>query len=60
VKTSKWLMFSAITAVTFLAASASWATTITISTSAHPDDGWRTIAPVGDLAGLPISDVGLE
>ena len=53
-----WLTFSAITAATFLATS--WATAITISTSANPVDGWRTIAPVGDLNGLPITDVGLE
>ncbi|HEY7495193.1 MAG TPA: hypothetical protein VIH59_29315 [Candidatus Tectomicrobia bacterium] len=33
---------------------------MTISTSANPADGWRAIAPVGDLAGLPLSDVGLE
>ena len=59
-KTLKWLIFSAITAATFIAASESWATTITISTSANPIDGWRTIAPVGDLAGQPISEVGLQ
>lgn len=31
----------------------------TISTSADPADGWRVIAPVGNLEGLPITTVGL-
>ncbi len=31
----------------------------TISTSADPADGWRAIAPVGNLEGLPIATVGL-
>jgi hypothetical protein len=35
------------------------ATAITISTSANPADGWRAIAPVGNLEGQPISAVGL-
>lgn len=59
-KTSKWLIFKMITAAACIAASASWATTMTISTSANPADGWRAIAPVGDLEGLPLSDIGLE
>src|SRR5512138_110012 len=56
----RWLMFSAVAAAATFAASESRATTITISTSADAVDGWRTIAPVGNLEGLPISAVGLE
>ena len=32
----------------------------TNSPCANPGDGWRTIAPVGNLEGLPISHVGLD
>jgi hypothetical protein len=32
---------------------------LTISTSANAADGWRAIAPVGNLAGQPITAVGL-
>jgi hypothetical protein len=57
----RWLIFSSVAAAaTFITASQSWATTITISTSANAVDGWRTIAPVGNLEGQPISAVGLE
>ena len=38
---------------------ASSASALTISTSANAADGWRAIAPVGDLAGQPITTVGL-
>jgi len=31
-----------------------------ILTSADPADGWRVIAPVGNLEGLPIAAVGLD
>jgi hypothetical protein len=57
---ARWLIFSAVAGAAFIAASESWATTVTISTSANAVDGWRTIAPVGNLEGLPISAVGLE
>jgi hypothetical protein len=32
----------------------------TITTSADPAGGWRTIAPVGNLEGQPIASVGLD
>ena len=35
------------------------ASALTISTSANPADGWRAIAPVGNLEGQPITAVGL-
>lgn len=35
------------------------ASALTISTSASPADGWRAIAPVGNLQGQPITAVGL-
>jgi hypothetical protein len=35
------------------------AAALTIATSANPADGWRAIAPVGNLEGQPIASVGL-
>lgn len=35
-------------------------TAITIATSADPADGWRVIAPVGNLEGQPITAAGLD
>lgn len=35
------------------------ASALTISTSANPADGWRAIAPAGNLEGQPITAVGL-
>jgi hypothetical protein len=49
----------AASAILFIVASFSTAAT-TILTSADPADGWRVIAPVGNLEGLPITAVGLD
>jgi hypothetical protein len=35
------------------------ATALTIASSANASDGWRSIAPVGNLEGLPLANVGL-
>jgi hypothetical protein len=50
--------FIAITLGALLEPSPSWGTAV-ITTSADPADGWRAIAPVGNLAGQPLSAVGL-
>jgi len=36
------------------------ASALTIATSADPADGWRALAPVGNLEGQPIASVGLD
>jgi len=47
-------------AATTLCVGASSIPAMTISTSADPNDGWRVIAPVGNLEGQPITSVGLD
>lgn len=49
----------AFASLAWLASTASTASALTISTSANPADGWRAIAPVGNLEGQPIAAVGL-
>lgn len=51
--------FSCVVGIASLAAGVSGANALTVSTSANPADGWRSIAPVGDLAGQSIDSVGL-
>jgi hypothetical protein len=46
--------------LTWLGATAAGAVPMTIATSADPADGWRAIAPVGDLSGQPLAAVGLD
>ncbi len=48
------------TAVVFLAITSFPTAATTILTSADPADGWRVIAPVGNLEGMPITAVGLD
>src|SRR5690242_21850418 len=47
-------------AATTLCVGASSIPAMTISTSADPSDGWRVIAPLGNLEGQPIASVGLD
>ena len=54
----RWSL-SCLVVTASLAAIASDANALTISTSSNPADGWRSIAPVGDLTGQPIDAVGL-
>ena len=49
-----------VTATLFFSIAAVPTTAITISTSPDPADGWRAIAPVGNLEGQPITAVGLD
>lgn len=55
----RWLACTATPLILWLGAAPAGAVSITITTSVGPADGWRAIAPVGDLAGQPISTVGL-
>jgi len=57
-KTWKWLAIAVMTHVALI--QVSQAAPITIQTSTNPAEGWRTIAPVGNLEGLPLSEVGLD
>jgi hypothetical protein len=49
----------ALALVTLLGAAQASALPFTIATSADPADGWRSIAPVGNLEGQPLASVGL-
>ena len=51
--------FAAIAGIAWLGTTSPTASALTLSTSANPVDGWRAIAPVGDLEGEPLSAVGL-
>src|SRR5262245_21374670 len=52
--------FAAVFILSFQIAAVARGATYSISTSAAPSNGWRAIAPVGNLEGLPIGAVGLD